>query len=164
MEQKKPELLLPASSLEVLKTAVLYGADAVYIGGELFGLRANAHNFDRPQMEEAISYAHAHGVKVYVTVNIVAHNDDLAGVETYLNELKIGGKEEKDDDYESYSLDDDNNSSNSDNNDNFYQPSFFTIYLNSSKKYSDIFGTEDERHLFHEYTHFMLSPLSRQKI
>ena len=88
MEQKKPELLLPASSLEVLKTAVLYGADAVYIGGELFGLRANAHNFDRPQMEEAISYAHAHGVKVYVTVNIVAHNDDLAGVETYLNELK----------------------------------------------------------------------------
>lgn len=53
---------------------------------------------------------------------------------------------------------------NSDNNDNFYQPSFFTIYLNSSKKYSDIFGTEDERHLFHEYTHFMLSPLSRQKI
>ena len=74
MEQKKPELLLPASSLEVLKTAVLYGADAVYIGGELFGLRANAHNFDRPQMEEAISYAHAHGVKVYVTVNIVARS------------------------------------------------------------------------------------------
>lgn len=88
MERKKPELLLPASSLEVLKTAVLYGADAVYIGGELFGLRANAHNFDRSQMEEAISYAHAHGVKVYVTVNIVAHNEDLAGVETYLNELK----------------------------------------------------------------------------
>ena len=85
---KKPELLVPASSLEVLKIAVLYGADAVYIGGEAFGLRAKARNFSMKDMEEGIRFAHAHGVKVHVTVNILAHNRDLDGVRTYLTELK----------------------------------------------------------------------------
>ena len=85
---KKPELLVPASSLEVLKIAVLYGADAVYIGGEAFGLRAKARNFSMKDMEEGIRFAHAHGVKVHVTVNILAHNRDLDGVWTYLKELK----------------------------------------------------------------------------
>ena len=85
---KKPELLIPASSLEVLKTAVMFGADAVYIGGDAFGLRAKAKNFSPEEMKEGIEFAHAHGVKVHVTVNILAHNYDLDGVETYLHELK----------------------------------------------------------------------------
>lgn len=88
MEKKRPELLIPASSLEVLKTAVIFGADAVYIGGEAFGLRAKAKNFSPEDMREGIAFAHARGVKVYVTVNILAHNDDLPGVEVYLRELK----------------------------------------------------------------------------
>ena len=74
---KKPELLIPASNLEVLKTAVIFGADAVYIGGEAFGLRAKAKNFSREDMAEGIAFAHAHGVRVHVTANILAHNDDL---------------------------------------------------------------------------------------
>ena len=85
---KRPELLVPASSLEVLKVAVIYGADAVYIGGEAFGLRAKAKNFSKEDMCEGIAFAHAHGVKVYVTVNILAHNRDLEGVREYLQELK----------------------------------------------------------------------------
>ena len=85
---KKPELLIPASSLEVLKTAVMFGADAVYIGGDAFGLRAKAKNFSPEEMKEGIEFAHAHGVKVHVTVNILAHNYDLDGVEKYLYELK----------------------------------------------------------------------------
>lgn len=88
MEQKRPELLIPASSLEVLKTAVVFGADAVYIGGESFGLRAKAKNFSMEDMKEGIRFAHEHGAKVHVTVNILAHNEDLDGVETYLKELK----------------------------------------------------------------------------
>ena len=84
----KPELLVPASSLEVLKTAVMFGADAVYIGGEAFGLRARAKNFSRQEMAEGIRFAHDHGVKVYVTANILAHNDDLEGAEKYFGELK----------------------------------------------------------------------------
>ncbi len=71
---RKPELLVPASSLEVLKIAVIFGADAVYIGGEAFGLRAKAKNFTREEMKEGIAFAHSHQVKVYVTVNILAHN------------------------------------------------------------------------------------------
>ena len=67
---KRPELLLPAGSLDVLKVAVLYGADAVYIGGEAFSLRAKATNFTREEMKEGIAFAHAHGAKVYVTANI----------------------------------------------------------------------------------------------
>ena len=85
---KKPELLVPASSLEVLKIAVIFGADAVYIGGEAFGLRAKAKNFSHEDMAEGIAFAHEHGVKVYVTVNILAHNYDLEGVREYLYELK----------------------------------------------------------------------------
>lgn len=83
-----PELLIPASSLEVLKTAVLFGADAVYIGGEAFGLRAKAKNFSIEDMKEGIEFAHAHDVKVYVTANILAHNEDLPGVYEYFKELR----------------------------------------------------------------------------
>ncbi len=85
---KKPELLVPAGSLEVLKIAVIFGADAVYIGGEAFGLRAKARNFSMEDMKEGILFAHAHGVKVYVTANILAHNDDLQDVKAYFVELK----------------------------------------------------------------------------
>ena len=84
----KPELLIPASSLEVLKTAVIFGADAVYIGGEAFGLRAKAKNFSSEEMAEGIAFAHAHNVKVYVTANILAHNDDLEGARAYFAELR----------------------------------------------------------------------------
>lgn len=82
------ELLIPASSLEVLKVAVIYGADAVYIGGEAFGLRAKAKNFSMEEMKEGIEFAHAHNVKVYVTANILAHNNDLQGAREYFAELK----------------------------------------------------------------------------
>lgn len=85
--RKKPELLIPASSLEVLKTAVIFGADAVYIGGEAFGLRAKAKNFSAGEMREGIAFAHERGVKVYVTANILAHNADLEGAEQYFREL-----------------------------------------------------------------------------
>ena len=85
---RKPELLIPASSLEVLKTAVIFGADAVYIGGEAYGLRAKAKNFSMEDMKEGIAFAHAHNVRVFVTANILAHNEDLEGVEQYFKELK----------------------------------------------------------------------------
>ena len=85
---RRPELLIPASSLEVLKIAVIYGADAVYIGGEAFGLRAKAKNFSMDEIREGIAFAHAHNVKVYITANILAHNDDLEGVRAYFEELK----------------------------------------------------------------------------
>ena len=85
---RKTELLIPASSLEVLKVAVMFGADAVYIGGEAFGLRAKAKNFSPEEMKEGIDFAHAHGVKVYVTANILAHNYDLEGARAYFKELK----------------------------------------------------------------------------
>lgn len=84
----RPELLIPASSLEVLKVAVIYGADAVYIGGEAFGLRAKAKNFTPEDMKEGVKFAHEHNVKVYVTANILAHNKDLEGVREYFKELK----------------------------------------------------------------------------
>ena len=82
---RKPELLIPASSLEVLKVAVIYGADAVYIGGEAFGLRAKAKNFS---MDEVGEMSLAVGVKVYITANILAHNGDLRGVRRYFEELR----------------------------------------------------------------------------
>ncbi len=85
---RKPELLIPASSLEVLKVAVIYGADAVYIGGEAFGLRAKAKNFSMDEIREGIAFAHEHGVKVYITANILAHNGDLRGVRRYFQELR----------------------------------------------------------------------------
>ena len=85
---KHPELLVPASSLEVLKEAVIFGADAVYIGGEAFGLRAKAKNFSIEEMAEGIKFAHDYGKKVYVTANILAHNKDLEGAREYFEELK----------------------------------------------------------------------------
>lgn len=84
---RKPELLCPASSLEVLKIAVIFGADAVYIGGEAFGLRAKAKNFSKEDMAEGIAFAHERGVKVYVTANILAHNYDLEGAAEYFKEM-----------------------------------------------------------------------------
>ena len=85
---KRPELLVPAGSLETLRIAVIYGADAVYIGGEAFGLRAKAKNFTLEEMAEGIAFAHAHHAKVYVTANIFAHNADLAGVREYFAQLR----------------------------------------------------------------------------
>lgn len=85
---RRPELLIPASSLKVLKIAVIYGADAVYIGGEAFGLRAKAKNFSMEEIREGIAFAHAHDVKVYITANILAHNGDLDGVREYFAELR----------------------------------------------------------------------------
>ncbi len=84
---RRTELLVPAGSLEVFRVAVLYGADAVYIGGEAFGLRAKAKNFSFEDMKEAVEFAHERGVRVYVTANILAHNDDLDEVESYFKEL-----------------------------------------------------------------------------
>jgi len=87
----KPELLAPAGDFEKLQMAIEYGADAVYVGGKLFGLRANAKNFEIKELQQAIEYAHHHNVKVYVTVNIFAHNKDFNGLEDYLITLnKIG--------------------------------------------------------------------------
>lgn len=88
MRNEKPELLIPASNLEVLKVAVTYGADAVYIGGEMFSLRAKAKNFSVEDMKEGIAFAHEYGKKVYVTANITAHNRDLKEVRRYFHELK----------------------------------------------------------------------------
>lgn len=85
---KKIELLAPAGDLEKLKIAVLYGADAVYLGGTSFGLRAKAKNFDYEQMKEGVEFAHAHDVKVYVTCNIFAHNEDFKDLPQYLKELE----------------------------------------------------------------------------
>lgn len=84
---KKPELLAPAGDLEKLKMAVLYGADAVYIGGQNFSLRERATNFDEAQMREAVAFAHEHGVKVYITVNIYAHNEHIDNMADYLRGL-----------------------------------------------------------------------------
>ncbi len=90
----KPELLAPAGDLEKLKIAVTYGADAVYLGGKNYGLRAKSKNFDDGQMKEGVSFAHERGAKVYVTANIFAHNADLDGLPEYfkwLEDLKIDG-------------------------------------------------------------------------
>lgn len=87
-QENRPELLIPASSLEVLRTAVIYGADAVYIGGEIFSLRAKAKNFSYEDMKAGIAFAHEHGVKVYVTANILAHNGDIEEAEKYFAEMK----------------------------------------------------------------------------
>ena len=85
---KKPELLLPAANLNVLKIAIEYGADAVYIGGEAFSLRANADNFSKEEMAEGIAFAHERGKCVYVTANILAHNGDIEAAIDYFKELK----------------------------------------------------------------------------
>lgn len=91
LKQNKPELLMPAGSLPVLKVAVMYGADAVYIGGEAFSLRANAHNFSIEDMKEGVKFAHERGVRVFVTANILAHNEDLNEASKYFEELKKVG-------------------------------------------------------------------------
>ena len=85
---KKPELLLPAGSAEVLREAVIYGADAVYIGGETMSLRSKAKNATTKDLKECVAFAHAHGVRVYVTANILAHNEDLIEARRYFEELK----------------------------------------------------------------------------
>lgn len=86
--KNRPELLSPASDLSVLKTAIRYGADAVYIGGEQYGLRAKAKNFSDEDMKEGIDYAHNRGKKVYITANITAHDRDMDGVRDYFERLK----------------------------------------------------------------------------
>ena len=83
----KPELLIPANNIEVFKTAITYGADAVYIGGEVFSLRAKAKNFTNEEMKKAVEYAHQRGVKVYVTANILAHNEDIKEARKYFEEM-----------------------------------------------------------------------------
>lgn len=84
---QKPEVLAPAGNLEKLKIAVHYGADAVYIGAQMFSLRANADNFSYEEMKEGADFAHAHGAKIYVAANIIAHNEDLQGVEEFFSKL-----------------------------------------------------------------------------
>lgn len=88
MKNSNVELLAPAGDFEKLQAAVIYGADAVYIGGSSYGLRANAKNFGIPEMAKAISYAHDSGVKVYVTCNIFAHNPDFDGLAEYFTRLE----------------------------------------------------------------------------
>ncbi|BAB04993.1 peptidase U32 family protein [Halalkalibacterium halodurans] len=88
---KKPELLAPAGSLEKLKVAIHYGADAVYIGGQEFGLRSNADNFSIEEMREGVEFANKYGAKVYVTTNIYAHNENMDGLEEYLSALQEVG-------------------------------------------------------------------------
>ena len=85
----KPELLAPAASMEKGKMALLYGADAIYLGGKMFGLRAFANNFDLPEIAEITEYAHSLGKKVYVTVNIFAHNEDIDKLPDYLRGLEV---------------------------------------------------------------------------
>lgn len=88
---KKPELLAPAGSLEKLKIAVQYGADAVFIGGREFGLRSNADNFSSEEMREGVEFANRYGAKIYVTTNIFAHNENMDGLEEYLQDLQEVG-------------------------------------------------------------------------
>ncbi|GIP50441.1 protease [Paenibacillus sp. J53TS2] len=87
----KPELLAPAGNLEKLKFAVHYGADAVYIGGQQYGLRSNADNFSFEEMREGVEFAKKYGAKVFVATNIYAHNEDLEGIEAYLRNLHEAG-------------------------------------------------------------------------
>jgi len=88
---KKPELLAPAGSLEKLKVAVHYGADAVFIGGREFGLRSNAANFSIEEMREGVEFAKQYGAKIYVTTNIFAHNENMDGLERYLKDIESAG-------------------------------------------------------------------------
>ena len=87
----KPELLAPAGNMEKLRMALLYGADAVYLGGKMFGLRAFSDNFSPDEMKEAVRFAHSMQKKVYVTVNIFAHNNDLTALPDYLRSLRDAG-------------------------------------------------------------------------
>lgn len=87
----KVELLAPAGNLEKLKMAVIYGADAVYAGGEEYGLRAQADNFSLEELGQGIDFAHRHGKKVYVTLNIIAHNQDMEGMREYIEKVALIG-------------------------------------------------------------------------
>jgi len=88
---KKPELLAPAGNLEKLKIAVHYGADAVFIGGQEYGLRSNADNFSLEEMAEGVQFANKYGAKIYVTTNIFAHNENIEGLDVYLKGLEDAG-------------------------------------------------------------------------
>ncbi|MBQ5756310.1 MAG: U32 family peptidase, partial [Erysipelotrichaceae bacterium] len=88
---KKCELLAPAKDLHKAKTAIRYGADAVYIGGKEYSLRARASNFERKDIAEAVAFAHEHNARLYVTVNIVFHDEDLYGIKEYLQYLESIG-------------------------------------------------------------------------
>ena len=91
MSEKKVELLAPAGDMERLEAAVKFGANAIFMAGDSFGLRANAKNFDREAMKKAVDYAHENGVRVHITMNIVPHDQDMIGIEEYLHFLdKIG--------------------------------------------------------------------------
>ena len=85
---KKMELLAPAGTMEKMKMALLYGADAVYLAGKAFGLRAYGGNFSPEEMKEAVEYARSMGRKVYVTVNIIPRNEDFVGLDRYLKYLE----------------------------------------------------------------------------
>lgn len=88
---KKPKLLAPAGDLEKLKTAIDYGADAVYFGGKMYGLRANAANFDFDDMKKGAEYAHSLDRQVFVTINILAHNADLENIHSYITDVIAAG-------------------------------------------------------------------------
>ena len=88
---KKPELLAPAGNLEKLKIAVHYGADAVFLGGQEYGLRSNADNFTMEEIKEGVEFANRYGAKIYVTTNIIAHDENIEGLDEYLRELEKTG-------------------------------------------------------------------------
>ncbi|GAB0238738.1 U32 family peptidase [Staphylococcus pseudintermedius] len=88
---KKPELLAPAGNLEKLKIAVHYGADAVFIGGQEYGLRSNADNFTMDEIREGVEFANRYGAKIYVTTNIIAHDENMEGLDDYLEQLEATG-------------------------------------------------------------------------
>ncbi|MDW3781896.1 U32 family peptidase [Staphylococcus saprophyticus] len=88
---KKPELLAPAGNLEKLKIAIHYGADAVFLGGQEYGLRSNADNFTMPEIQEGVAFAKRYGAKIYVTTNIIAHDENIDGLDTYLRDLALTG-------------------------------------------------------------------------
>ena len=88
---KKPELLAPAGNLEKLKIAVHYGADAVFLGGQAYGLRSNADNFTMEEIKEGVTFAQQYGAKIYVTTNIIAHDENIAGLDEYLKNLESAG-------------------------------------------------------------------------
>ena len=90
-KMKKPELLAPAGNLEKLKIAVHYGADAVFLGGQEYGLRSNADNFTMEEIAEVVQFANTYGAKIYVTTNIIAHDENIPGLEAYLIQLQATG-------------------------------------------------------------------------
>ena len=90
-KMKKPELLAPAGNLEKLKIAVHYGADAVFLGGQAYGLRSNADNFTLAEIKEGVEFAQRYNAKIYVTTNIIAHDENMEGLDDYLRDLALAG-------------------------------------------------------------------------